>query len=324
MVALRRVAAVTGAVAVERPPPGQRAVPEVPRDDDRSRVIAAGHDQRRALPVEVGGAGQEPVDPVAVAVTPRRHRPARHNIFHGGHRRAGLPVEHGQELRAGQHVPVGVAVVRGSVADDATGTVHRGVRGLHRHFSTAVAVVVVHLELRVVRAGADVTAEVDPPQPLPAEPVRVHVHHTGDPGLGVVLGIGGVPLEHDLVLAVAVEVADGGVVGGVPGTGRGDRHVEVAVREPQRRTRRGLLRAADHRPHRVGRVRGGTGVQVVRAGGHRRDAGAATVQVERRRQRLSPQQPPRDEVAAARPHRDQAPVQVLHLLGVPGGRRRAA
>ncbi len=323
MVALPGVGAVAGAVAVERPPPGQRPVAEVPGDDDRAGVVPPRHDQRGPLAVEVGGAGQEPVDAVAVAVAPRRHGAPRRHVVHCGHSGAREAVEHRQVLRAAEHVAGAVAVVRGGVADDAAGAVDGGVRGLHGDLGAAVAVVVVHLELRVVRPGADVAAEVDPPQPLPVQPVRVHVDHTGDAGLGVVLGVGGVPLQHDLVLAVTVQVADGGVVGRVARARRGDRHIQVpAAGEAQRRTRRGLLHAADDRPHGVGRVRGGAGVQVVRAGGDRRDPGAGTVQVEGGGQSLGAEQPPGDEVAAARAHRDEAAVEVLHLLGVAGRRRR--
>jgi hypothetical protein len=128
-----------------------------------------------------------------------------------------------------------------------------------------------------VRTGADVAPEVDPPHPAAAQPVGVDVDVAGVARLGVVLGVGGVPLEDHLVAAVTVEVAHAHVVGGV-GVGdavrcgparRGlDRHVEVgAAGEAQGGLGGGLLDAADHRAHGVGGVRRGARVEVVGGGG---------------------------------------------------------
>ena len=160
------------------------------------------------------------------------------HVVDGGHGRAGLAVEDGQELRAGQDVAGRVAVVGAGVADDLAGAVRGAVGGLHGDLGPAVAVVVVHLELGVVRAGADVAAQVDPPQPGAVQLVRVDEHVAGVAGLGVVLGVGRIPLEHDLVLRRRRPGRRPGVVGAVgvgDPVGRGaagrplDRHVEVAA-----------------------------------------------------------------------------------------------
>src|SRR5688572_4201455 len=100
-----------GAVGVERPPPGQLPAAEIPRDDDGTRVVAARQDDARPLPVEVRGAGQEPVDPVAVGVAPAGHGAARRLVVHGRERRPILSTKDGQELWPGQDVAARVAVV---------------------------------------------------------------------------------------------------------------------------------------------------------------------------------------------------------------------
>ena len=254
-----------------------------------------------------------------------------------GQDRAGLPVEHGQELRPGQDVAAGVAVVGVRVADDLTGARPRRVGRLHGDLGPTVAVVVVHLELGVVGAGPDVAAEVDAPQPRAVEPVRVDEDVAGVAGLRVVLGVGRVPLQDDLELPVAVEVAHAGVVGRVrvgDAVRRGaaarhlDRHVEEAVAELQRRLRRRLLRAVDDRADGVRGAGRGTGVEQVGRVGDRRGVhpGRSAVHIERHAGRVRAQQPPADVVARPGTHADQPAVEPLHLLGVArrwgrGGRR---
>jgi hypothetical protein len=202
-------------VAVERPAPGQRAVAEVPGDDHGAGVVAAGHDDARPRAVQVRGAGQEPVDPVAVAVAPRRHGAARRHVVGG--RSIALPVWPLNTVRNSgpdRMYPTSCGSRRSRCRSPA-GAVLGAVGGLHGDLGLAVAVVVEHLELGVVRAGPDVAAEVDAPQPGAVQLVRVDVDVAGVAGLRVVLGVGRIPLEHDLVLAVAVQVADARVVGAV-------------------------------------------------------------------------------------------------------------
>src|SRR5690606_26866980 len=96
--------------------------------------------------------------------------------------------------------------------------------GLEHGLGAAVAVEVVDQELGVVGTGADVDAQVDPPQQGAVELVGVEVGVAGVAALGDVLGVGRVPLDDVLVLPVAVDVADAEVVGGVRVrlAGRGD------------------------------------------------------------------------------------------------------
>ena len=111
-------------------------------------------------------------------------------------------------------------MVGARAADHLAGAAARAVGGLAHDFGAAVAVEVVDHELRVVRAGADVAAEIDAPQPRAVELVGIEVHVARVARLRVVLRVGRIPLEHVFELAVAVEVADGHVVGGVGVTSR--------------------------------------------------------------------------------------------------------
>ena len=198
---------LAGHVRVERPALDELAVDEVPRDDHGARVVAATHDERGVLAVEVRDAREEPVDPVAVGITPRTDRPPARLVVDRVDRRAGLPVEDGEVLGPAQDVAARVAVVGARVADHGADAVDRAVGRLERHLRAPVAVEVEHLELRVVRAGADVHAEVDAPQARAVELHRFGVDLAGVARLRVVLRDRRVPEEHQLVLAVAVEVA---------------------------------------------------------------------------------------------------------------------
>ena len=114
-------------------------------------------------------------------------------------------------------------------------------RGLHGQLGLAVAVEVVDHELRVVRAGADVLPQVDAPQPPAVELVRVQVDVAGAARLRVVLGVGGIPLEDELVLSVTVEIAAGDRVtfltAGGGGTVNGSDISELILMEGQPRWR---------------------------------------------------------------------------------------
>ena len=154
-----------GVAGVERPDVRERAVAPVPGREHRARVVAARHHQARPLAVEIRDGGEEAVDAVAVGVAPVADRAARDDVGRGRQRGAGLAVEDGEELGPGQDVARRVAPVGGGIADHGARAVNGAVRGLARDLGFAVAVEVVDDELRVVRARADVAAEVDPPQP---------------------------------------------------------------------------------------------------------------------------------------------------------------
>jgi len=119
------------------------------------------------------------------------------------------------------------AVVGGGVADDFAGAVDGAVGGFADKLGAAVAVEIVDHELGVVGALADVFAEVDLPEQGAVEFVGLEERFVGEAGLGVVAGAAG-EVDNDLVGAVAIEVADGGVVGGVAlGRAEGDRQVRA-------------------------------------------------------------------------------------------------
>src|SRR5690606_5274074 len=127
--------------------------------------------------------------------------------------------------------------------------------------------------------------------------------------------VGGFPLHHELELAVAVEVTHARVVRRVrvPLAGRRratgwdlERHVQVAVGELQGRSGGRVLRTVQDRPDCVGGTGGRPGVEEV---GGTRDGrgvhpGRATVDVEGDTARVGAEQPPRNQVAVARPYAD--------------------
>ena len=112
------------------------------------------------------------------------------------------------------------AIVLRRVADDLSLPIDGAVSRLARHFRAPVAVEVVDDELRVVGAGPDVPAEIDPPEPCPVQLVGVEDHVAGHAAGRGVARVRRIPLEHDLVLAVAIEIAGARVVR-VVGVGRG-------------------------------------------------------------------------------------------------------
>ncbi len=95
---------VAGDVGVERPPLRELRAVEVVGGHHGPRVVAAAQDEARVLAVEVGDAGEEPVDAVAVRVAPRSDVAARRGVVDRVDRRAGRAVEDREVLRPGEHV----------------------------------------------------------------------------------------------------------------------------------------------------------------------------------------------------------------------------
>jgi hypothetical protein len=212
---------------------------------------------------------------------------------------------------------------------------------LQQHLALAVAVVVVGEHLRVVRPRADVHAEVDAIEQPAVGLVGVDVDVAGVADLRDVLRVRGIPLHDVLVLAVAVDVTDAHVVGGV-GVGvalRRDtvggllqREVDVAVRPRSDGGARLPLDAADDRSDRVLRGGGAGRIEQVGAVGHGRDRGSVAVDREvgagearlAGAGSLAHEQPPAEEHALARRRRHEPAVELLELRGAGGCGGRVA
>ena len=217
------VPGIEGRVAVGVEEPFHRevlAVP-VPGGEGGAGVVAAAHHRARADAVKVCDGGQVAVGTVGVAVTPGAVLAPVGDIVHRGHGGARTAVEDGQVFLArhdaAQRRALVLAVVGVGIADDLAGPVDGRVGSLADEFCTAVAVQVIDDELRVVGACADVAAQVVPPQALAAELEAVDVNLAGIAVVGVVVGVGHVPLQDDLVFPVTVHVTHRAVVGGVDG-----------------------------------------------------------------------------------------------------------
>src|SRR5262249_6453625 len=165
--------------------------------------------------VEISDTRQKAIHAIAVTVAPIADSPARDYVAGGGHSRAGLAVEDGQEFRPVEDITRAVAKIGVRVSDHIAHAVNGPVRGPAGHLGLPVSVEIVNLKLRVVSAGANVSTEVDAPQSRPIELISVEVDIARVAGLRMFLRVRGVQLEEDLVLAVAVEIADAGVVGAV-------------------------------------------------------------------------------------------------------------
>nr|GEU28687.1 hypothetical protein [Tanacetum cinerariifolium] len=369
VVALAAELFVARRAAVEGPPPGQFAVAPVPGGQRGAPVVAARHDDAGALAVQISGAGQEAVGAVAVTIAPgvlelRGSRcigigMACRPVRFAGQRAAGAAVEDGEKLGAfqdtalqwrhhgavGQYLAAGAvgrrhfaalfAPVGMGVAQYLAGAVDGAVAGAHGQLGDAVAVVVVHLELRVVGAGADVFSEIDAPQALAVQRVGIEVHRSGVAVEGVIPGVGRirdlgvgtvdrVPFQDDFIAAVAVEVGNAGFVRGVvvglaAGRDAGrrllDRHAQIALVPHDGRLAGAYVLALHDSVQRVGRLRRARFVDVIGAACQRtgRDFLAVAVQVKRGGRGVVAQQAPGDQVAAIPGrYRHRAAVQRFH------------
>ena len=209
---------------IEAPAPGQFAAPPVPGFKHGACVVAAADQDARTLAVEVAGPAQEAVHAVALEVAEGDAVLTGDEVGAGEFTARGAFYDR-EELRsledhavsAGLRIEVavvGTAVTVG-VADHGAVAELGPLGRLDGQLGLAVAVEVIEDHLRVVRALADVQAQVHTPQERPVELVGVDQQALiADAGAGIVVGAG-LELDHDLVLTVAVQVGHRGVVGGV-------------------------------------------------------------------------------------------------------------
>ena len=171
--ALAAISLVLVGVGGKGPACGQLTVAPIQRADHGFCVIAARENHARPLAVEIGHTGEEAVDAVAVGIAPIADVAACVGIINGLHNATGLAVKYGEIFRPRQNISRAVAVIRIAIADHSAAGVPSAVSGFHHHFRFAIAVKVVNQKLCVMRAGADIAAQVDTPQMLTVEFVRV-------------------------------------------------------------------------------------------------------------------------------------------------------
>jgi len=324
-------------VAVEKPGLGQLAIPPVVRKYRQTGVVPPLLDDAR--PPGRGFAGAQVADkghatvvafhPVAKAVAPVANSAAGHRIVDRGQFFSRRPIEHGQILRPGKnragavHVLNTVIVVgSGSRAKIGASSILGSWCGLARHLRLAVAVEVVHRKLREVRRGGNVRAQVDAPELFASQGVPVQEDMRPHRHRRISQRCNWIPLEHDVVLAIAIEISRAAIVRAerdsvfVLGRWR-NRNAQVVLRPG--RSRRGLrpFRALDRGGHGVARAAGARRVQVVCAVAHSRHLGTIAVQVvgniAGRGGVLVAKHAPADVDAAVDFHRHHAAINVLHV-----------
>jgi hypothetical protein len=330
-----------GAVSVEHEPDLGDLVGAVTVDVDDARVVPVGSVLVAAQPLPLLGqrAAREPprahhqvevpaADPVlhvrhqtrggAVEVPhaePDGHRAVGQVV--GGHRRpvaerSGLAVEDRDELTRVVRVCPGCPVAEGDAVGDPDGDLRPAVavEVVDRHTVPVPEVDRGRARFDVVLVGA-VRPHVDRPQELPVASV----------GLDRLRGR--LPVQHVVVLAVAVEVPDPDELHRTAGTQRNPDHRFGGMVGGQReRATRRLFHPADHRPHPVGvRLRQvGRRVDEVGSAGQNggvepdlRAPGCRPVHVEADAGRVEAEEPPADQhLRTARTHGHHAATQVLH------------
>ena len=257
VVALSCIAAPLGGVGVEGPADCQLFAVEVVGGDARAGVVAATEDGAQVLAVEVAAGGQETVAAVGVVVAPAAQLTALGDIVDGADGTSALALKAGDPFRAlvdeAAACSLAVHVVRPSrtaellagvvvglvgcrvrladmigvgIAEDGACAVDGAVAGANKELSTAVAIEVCHDEGRIVSTAANVGAEVDAPHGGAVQAQGFENGGRCDAAVAVVFGVGGVPLQDNLHLSVAIEVCHGGVVGvvGESSSGRSAGH----------------------------------------------------------------------------------------------------
>ena len=129
-------------------------------------------------------------------------------------------------------------------------------------------------------AGTDVHAHIDPPEQRAVQLDAVNIALSGIALDGHVLGVGGIPLDEELILAVAVHIAHGQVVGGVlvgltsrrnTALGLVQGNIQIAICPGLHRRTRGCHLAIHQRCHGVFILHRAGCIHIVGAVGHSGD-----------------------------------------------------
>ena len=83
----------------------------------------------------------------------------------------------------------------------------------YEHLGTTVAIKVIDDERHIVCTAPDVRSHVDTPEERTIHPVTVEERIARKPIMCIVVCIGGVPFQEDLIFPVAVHITHTGIVG---------------------------------------------------------------------------------------------------------------
>ena len=106
-----------------------------------------------------------------------------------------------------------MTVVCQTVANDLSQSVARSVGGFHDKLCLSVAIQVIGDKGHVVGPGADVDTHVYTPEKCAVKTVAVEEGRPGITIVGIIVGIGGIPFQNDLILSVAIDISYRSVVG---------------------------------------------------------------------------------------------------------------
>jgi len=256
-----------------------------------------------------------------------------------GHRRTRLPVEYRQIFWSGQNVPRTFAIVGVRAVTRQKDIVALAVDGARSrfagHLGNPVAVEVIHYKRRVMRPGADIVPQINTPQERPVEFIRIQIHITRIPGLRIILSIGRIPLDNDLIFPIAGQISDTAIAGAVGVHFAGRRHAvgrtlernQIIKRRPDLgRLRKRTFYSVDDGADSIGAVgRRGVNKTGRSRDRRRRDTNIAAVNVIADvLPPFGPQHSPAHiNLTAAGTHRNHTPSEIFHMTrgwNIRGGR----
>ena len=76
-----------------------------------------------------------------------------------------------------------------------------------------VTIEIIDEELGIVGTRTDVFAKVNAPQLFTSQSVAINQHITRVAFVAIIMSIGGIPFQNDFILAIAIHIANTGIVG---------------------------------------------------------------------------------------------------------------
>ena len=239
VIALSGIFCPLGVVGIEGPTILEFLAIPIPGSEDCTRVIATTEDSARLMTIEVAHSSQHAVAAIGIIVSPIGKVTAFGDVGLGIHGSACQTIEDrdvfGTRQDAARHgtsftivfapfalgrrlLLVGsfgtaVTIVGLRITDDIALSVDGTIGSLHHHFGTTITIEVIDDERHVVGTAADIDAHIDAPEQGAIEPIAVEERRTRVAIVCIVVSIGGIPFENNLILTIAIDITHRSIVG---------------------------------------------------------------------------------------------------------------
>ena len=243
VITLSGVISAPGIITVKYPTVLQIFTIPVISGQYRTRIITATHHHTRMYSVQIGNASQKTITTIGTPVSPIHQIATFGHIINCLHRFSGQSIKNGQIFRSGQNTSPLVPIIRICISDHFSCAIHSSITCFHHYFRTTVTIQIKYHELSIMCACTYITSQINTPQLLSIQLVTVENHRTGITIMGIIMCIGRVPFQNNLILTISIHIPNAGIIRSIsiclsrqssPSFGTYQRNIQIPYRSISR------------------------------------------------------------------------------------------